>query len=86
MTIDKIKFLIENISDEDMHFILVSLLSSDTLLSKENCEKSLEMTNKIIKALSEADISELKRTRWLEYAKESKEIISRDLKEFKNGK
>lgn len=26
------------------------------------------------------------RTRWLEYAKESKEIVSRDLKEFENGK
>lgn len=58
----------------------VSLISSDTLLSADDCRKSIEQLTGIIEAIPETDIDD--KGKWLDMAKKGLRIAKRDLKNF----
>ena len=77
---------IEMATDEEMNILFVSLISADSLVDGEEvCEKSLEILEKISRALKTAEISRERSERWLVYCEDGREIITRDLEEFKKN-
>lgn len=75
--------LIESFSDEDMYVILVSFMSADTLVDLKTCENAYSLLEEVIAALKEANISEKKRNAWLDYANKSRDVIVREIENFK---
>ena len=76
--------LLESVSDEQMYLIFVSCLSADIFVNASACKHSLYIIDDIIEALDEAEISDIKRTSWLNYATRARNIILQDLENFEN--
>lgn len=64
------------------YMFLVSLISSDSLISKEDCLKSLEMINYIENNINNFNISEEIKKETLDYILKGKEIVNNDLKKY----
>ena len=67
-----------------LYFYLVSLISSDSLLSVEDCEESLRELDFCLEILPENDIKEREKIKQMLI--DGKEIVLRDLEIFKNQK
>lgn len=67
-----------------LHFYLVSLISSDSLLSVEDCEESLREIDFCLEILPENDIKDREKIKQMLI--DGKEIVLRDLEMFKNQK
>lgn len=80
---NRFRELVEKFSDEQMCLIIVSLMSADTLINEEACHESLRLVNQIIDAIKTANITEERRSSWLNRAEASKSVISGDLEMFK---
>lgn len=59
------------------------LISCETSLTKEECEKKLEIINDIIEALPETEISDKDKGFWVEKSKDAKRIIQNEINNFK---
>lgn len=66
-----------------IYLMLGSLISSDTLLSVKDCEKSLKELEKLNEALKEANIKEEKKKEYQDFIDNGFEIVKRDLEKFK---
>ena len=66
-----------------IYLMLGSLISSDTLLSVKDCEKSLKELEKLNEALKEANIEEKKKKEYQDFIDRGFEIVKRDLENFK---
>ena len=67
-----------------LYFYLVSLISSDSLLSVEDCEESLRELDFCLEILPENDIKDREKIKQMLI--DGKEIVLRDLEMFKNQK
>ena len=69
------------LANEGMRYLyLVSLISSDALITKDDCIKSLEVLDFISANLSEMDsLTDEIRKEVIKFVSEGKEIVSRDL-------
>ena len=67
-----------------LYFYLVSLISSDSLLSEEDCEESLREIDFCLEILPENDIQDREKIKQMLI--DGKEIVLRDLEMFKNQK
>jgi hypothetical protein len=67
-----------------LYFYLVSLISSDSLLSVEDCEESLKEIDFCLEILPENDIKDREKIKQMLI--DGKEIVLRDLEIFKNQK
>lgn len=66
-----------------MFFVLVSLISSDTLVDEKSCEKALKHSEEMLEGLEVAEIPEEDRKKYKEYLERGLGIIKRDLKKYK---
>lgn len=79
------KKLLEGLHENgSMFLLLVSLISSDTLINLEACEKSKKKTGEILSILPETNIPEEDKRKYENYLKRGLKIIERDEKEFKS--
>ena len=67
-----------------LYFYLVLLISSDSLLSVEDCEESLKEIDFCLEILPENDIKDKEKIKQM--LLDGKEIVLRDLEMFKNQK
>lgn len=67
-----------------LYFYLVSLISSDSLLTVEDCEESLKEIDFCLEILPENDIKDREKIKQMLI--DGKEIVLRDLEMFKNQK
>lgn len=67
-----------------LYFYLVSLISSDSLLTVEDCEESLKEIDFCLEILSENNIENKEKIEQMLI--DGKEIVLRDLENFKKGK
>ena len=67
-----------------LYFYLVSLISSDSLFSVEDCEESLREIDFCLEILPENDIKDKEKIKQMLI--DGKEIVLRDLEMFKNQK
>jgi hypothetical protein len=67
-----------------LYFYLASLISSDSLLSVEDCEESLREIDFCLEILPENDIKDREKIKQMLI--DGKEIVLRDLEMFKNQK
>jgi hypothetical protein len=67
-----------------LYFYLVSLISSDSLLSVEDCEESLKEIDFCLEILPENDIKDREKIKQMLI--DGKEIVLRDLEMFKEKK
>lgn len=67
-----------------LYFYLVSLISSDSLLSAEDCEESLKEIDYCLEILPENNIKDKDKIEKMLI--DGKEIVLRDLETFKNEK
>ena len=65
-----------------LYFYLVSLISSDSLLSVEDCEESLREIDYCLEILPKNDIKDREKIKQMLI--DGKEIVLRDLEMFKN--
>lgn len=77
------KFIKELYENGFWYLYLVSLISSDTLLTVEDCERSMSQVLELEKVLPYADIPEEDKKKGMKYIERSKKIIERDTKELK---
>lgn len=75
----------ENADSQIINLLLVSLFSSDTLLTPGDCIRSERELMKIKWAISDADISDEKKSHWSQVVDDGIEICRRDYKELVNG-
>ena len=66
-----------------LNMFLVSLISSDNLLSVEDCEETLKEIDFCLEVLSENNLENEDKIR--DILIQSKEVVIRDLKHFKYG-
>ncbi len=86
MTIEEYQKLFEKCLQKDaseeatsiLCLLYVSLISSDTILCIEDCERSTEELLKMLKGLEYADIDEEKRASWIDMVKNGLDICDRD--------
>lgn len=67
-----------------LYFYLVSLISSDSLLTVEDCEESLKEIDFCLEILPENDIKDREKIKQMLI--DGKEIVLRDLEMYKNQK
>lgn len=67
-----------------LYFYLVSLISSDSLLTVEDCEESLKEIDFCLEILPENNIENKEKIEQMLI--DGKEIVLRDLENFKKGK
>lgn len=63
-------------------FYLVSLISSDTLFTPEDCDKSIELLNQTLEALPETNFDDEEKEKIKEHCLKGIKICKRDKKNF----
>lgn len=66
------------------YLFMVTLISSDRLLSKEDCINSLNTINFILDNIDLFDLNEALKKEITKFLKDGLKIVKRDLKEFKD--
>ena len=75
--------LVEEICESEMlYLVLVSMISSDNILTKEDAEKSLVEADEFEEATKKADIPDDKREFIMEHLKKAREILNADIERF----
>ena len=82
------KELIEGLAKDEMVYSLffVSLISSDTILTIEDAERSMKILKETDKAIDEADITDELKKKFKNLVKDGIKICKKDIKEFKKVK
>jgi len=70
---------------EIKYMLLVSLISSDNILTIEDAEKSLSFISQIEKALDTASISDAEKDEIKKYLEKGKSILNADIERFKEN-
>jgi hypothetical protein len=85
---DKLIGLLEAIHENGtIWLVLGSLISADSLVDIKSCEENLEVANSFLGVIDSCtNIPEKDRQTYKEHLEKAKDIISRDLEEFKNNK
>lgn len=77
--------LIETLHENGMMYLyFVSLISADTLISVENCDKSIHQLKLIMDNLPSSNIPDDKKSEYLDYCKDGLLICERDKKNLEN--
>lgn len=80
------KELLENLYKNNLlNLVLVSLISADTLISMEDCEKSWKSMVELEKSLPETDIPEEEKIKIKEYIKKGFSIINSEKTRLKSS-
>jgi len=75
--------LVESLHESGMfYFVLVSLISSDSILTKEDAEKSIETLSKLEKELEISELSTRMKNKYKKKIKECYEVLNSDLERF----
>lgn len=75
--------LLNKLKEKNMIWLyLCSLISADSLLCPEDCDRAISLLNDTISAISETDFTEEDKEKILEYCKNGLEICEADKKEF----
>jgi len=64
------------------YLFLASLISSDSILSKEDAECSLKLIGEVEEALKTATISDKKKQEFRDYIEKGREILNTDIEQF----
>lgn len=77
------KELIESLHESGMMYLyLVSLISADTLISVENCEKSIHQLKMVRDNLGDANIPDVDKVKYMKYCADGLLICERDKSEL----
>lgn len=75
--------IISNVlNSENRYFFLVSLISSDNILNKEDVIESLEIVNYINDNIDNFNLSDEIKSEVIKYMNKSKKILDEDIKRF----
>ena len=75
--------LLNTLKDSGMVCLyLGSLMSSDNLLSPDDCDRAIKLLNETIEAVPESDFSEEEKEKIINYCKDGIAIVESDKKEF----
>ena len=75
--------LIEALHTNDMMWmILGSLISADTLITKEDYENSIEILNDLVELIPNTNIPEESKEKYLEKAIQANELVKKEYEEF----
>ena len=75
--------LVESLHESGMlYFVLVSLISSDSIFTKEDAEKSIETLSKLEKELEISSLSTRMKNKYKKKIKECYEVLNSDLERF----
>ena len=86
-SIKKLAGFIDEITGNGLEYMfLVSMISSDNILTIEDAEKSLEEIENVEKALPLTSIPNNKKEEFEEYIKKGRKILNADIERFKNEK
>ena len=70
------------LNSENRYLFLVSLISSDNILNKEDAIESLEIVNYINDNIDNFDLSDEIKSEVIKYMNKSKKILDEDIKRF----
>ena len=70
------------LNSEYKYLFLVSLISSDSILNKEDAIESLEIVNYIINNIDNFDLTSEIKSEVIKYMNKSKKILHKDIKRF----
>ena len=70
------------LNSENRYFILVSLISSDGILNKEDAIESLEIVNYINNNIDNFNLTDEIKSEVIKYMNKSKKILDKDIKRF----
>lgn len=70
------------LNSENRHLFLVSLISSDNILNKEDAIESLEIVNYINDNIDNFDLTDEIKSEVVKYMNKSKKILDEDIKRF----
>ena len=83
----KCKDILEELHEANLlNFILASLISADTLINEESCEKSMKEMKEYFSAIDDTNIEVEKKDKYKKLMKQGLEIIRRDLITFRMEK
>lgn len=68
------------LNSENRHFFLVSLISSDNILNKEDAIESLEIVNYIINNIDNFNLTNEIKSEVIKYMNKSKKILDKDIR------
>lgn len=75
--------LLNKLKEKDMiWFYIGSLISADSLLCPEDCDRAISLLNDTINAVPETDFTDEDKEKILEYCRNGIEICEADKKEF----
>lgn len=75
-----IEFLNTIDKNQMIPLILGSLISSDTLINEDSCNKSIEIITEFLEVIDETEIEN--KTKWKEFLTDSLKIVERDKNRF----
>lgn len=70
------------LNSENRYFFLASLISSDSILNKEDAIESLEIVNYIINNIDNFNLTDEIKSEVIKYMNKSKKILDKDIKRF----
>lgn len=65
-----------------LYFFLVSLISSDTLLTAKDCENSITRLKELLEVIPQSDLTDEEKEKTINFCNEGIEICERDKKEL----
>jgi len=65
-----------------LYFFLVSLISSDTLLTVKDCENSITRLKELLEVIPQSDLTDEEKEKTINFCNEGIEICERDKKEL----
>ena len=75
--------LLNKLKENDMiWFYIGSLISADSLLCPEDCDRAIKLLNETINAIPETDFTDEEKEKILEHCRSGIEICEADKKEF----
>ena len=70
------------LNSENRYFFLASLISSDSILNKEDAIESLEIVSYIINNINNFNLTNEIKSEVIKYMNKSKKILDKDIKRF----
>ena len=82
--IERLVSIVESADDSIMYMIFVSIISSDSIMCLEDCNKAMELCNDLKVAIESANISKKKKKIYLGYISKNIDIINQDIEHYTN--
>lgn len=67
-----------------LYFFLVSLISSDTLLTVKDCENSITRLKELLEVIPQSDLTDEEKEKTINFCNEGIEICERDKEKLEN--